>query len=171
MVLLFALAVLAVYMGVAAIVGAFLAGMALSESIGPQTKDLSQGVTELLAPFFLAGVGLRVDPGSFSGGMGLLLAAVLLVIAVVSKVAGCGLGALRLGRVDALRVGVGMIPRGEVGMAVAQLGLTAGIIAHGVYSSVVLVAVATTLLAPPLMKLAFRGAAHDAAGEETFHLG
>jgi Kef-type K+ transport system membrane component KefB len=77
--------------------------MALSESIGPRTKDLSQGVTELLAPFFLAGVGLRVDPGSFAGGMGLLLAAVLLAVAVVSKVGGCGLGALRLGRADALR--------------------------------------------------------------------
>jgi Kef-type K+ transport system membrane component KefB len=64
-----------------------------------------------------------------------------------------------------------MIPRGEVGMAVAQLGLAAGIIAHGVYSAVVLVAVATTLLAPPLMKLAFRGASANSIADEDFRIG
>ena len=64
--LLFALAVLAVYTGVAAIVGAFLAGMALAESTGPRVRDLAHGVTELLVPFFLAGIGLHVDLSAFS---------------------------------------------------------------------------------------------------------
>src|SRR5262249_43185314 len=61
MVVLFGLALLAVYAGVAAIIGAFLAGMALSDSLGDRVKDLSHGVSELLVPFFLAGIGLHLD--------------------------------------------------------------------------------------------------------------
>ena len=157
MILLFTFAVLAVYAGVAAIVGAFLAGLALSEHVQPRVKDLSQGVSELLVPFFLAGIGLRVDLGAFLSWPTLALAGVLLVIAAGSKVIGCGLGAMRLGRADALRVGVGMVPRGEVGMVVAQIGLATGVLVQSVYSAIVFVAVATTLMAPPLLKLAFRG--------------
>jgi len=68
------------------------------------------------------------------------------------------LGAIRLGRKDAVRVGVGMIPRGEVGMVVAQIGLAMGVIAQGVYGTIVFMSVATTLVAPPLLKWAYRGA-------------
>ena len=68
-----------------------------------------------------------------------------------------------------MRVGVGMIPRGEVGMVVAQIGLNLGVIAHGVYATIVFMSVATTLIAPPLLKLAFRGAPdtrpHDTIAE------
>ena len=157
MILLFGLAVLAIYAGVAAIVGAFLAGLTLSEHIEHRAKDLTQGVSELLTPFFLVSIGLKVDLTAFGSGRTIALAAVLLVIAAVSKVVGCGLGAIRLGKADALRVGVGMIPRGEVGMVVAQIGLTAGVIGRSVYSAIVFVTVATTIIAPPLLKLAFRG--------------
>src|SRR6185369_14628451 len=118
MTLLFALSLLAVYAGVAAIVGAFLAGMALSETVERRVADLTSGVSELLAPFFLAGIGMQFDISTFRSGSTLGLAGVILLIAVISKFAGCGLGALRLGRAEALRVGVGMIPRGEVGMVV-----------------------------------------------------
>ena len=62
-----------------------------------------------------------------------------------------------MGRRDALRVGVGMIPRGEVGMVVAQIGLRMGVMAEAVYGIIVFMSVATTLIAPPLLKLAFRG--------------
>jgi len=157
MILLFGLAVLAIYAGVAAIVGAFLAGLTLSEHIEHSAKDLTQGVSELLTPFFLVSIGLKVDLTAFGSGRTIALAAVLLVIAAASKVVGCGLGAIRLGKADALRVGVGMIPRGEVGMVVAQIGLTAGVIGRSVYSAIVFVTVATTIIAPPLLKLAFRG--------------
>ncbi len=61
-----ALVLAAVYIGVAAIVGAFLAGLALAESTGPRVRDLAQGVSELLVPFFLAGIGLHVDLSAFS---------------------------------------------------------------------------------------------------------
>lgn len=153
---LFALALLAVYTGVAAIVGAFLAGLALSEITGDRERDLAQGVSELLVPFFLAGIGLHVDLSAFAHPKTAVLAAVILAAAVVSKFIGCGLGALGMGKADALRIGVGMIPRGEVGMVVAQIGLGFGILSQSSYGVVVFMSVATTIVAPPLIKVAYR---------------
>ena len=155
MTLLFALSVLAVYAGVAAIVGAFLAGMALSENAEGRVADLTNGVAELLVPFFLVGIGLHFDLSAFAGAGTLALAAVLLLAAVLSKFVACGAVALRMGRTDAIRVGVGMVPRGEVGMVVAQIGLNLGVIGHHIYGTIVFLSVATTLIAPPLLKLAF----------------
>ena len=172
--LLFALSLLAVYTGVAAIVGAFLAGLAMAESSGQRERDLSTGVTELLVPFFLAGIGLHVDLSAFANTSTALLAAVILAAAVISKFIGCGLGALSLGKVDALRIGVGMIPRGEVGMVVAQIGLGFGIITQNVYSVVVFMSVATTIVAPPLLKIAYRTLLASGTlqpAEDEFHLG
>ena len=154
--LLFALALLAVYTGVAAIVGAFLAGLALGESTGERERDLAQGVGELLVPFFLAGIGLHVDLSAFVHPKTAGLAILILAAAVVSKFIGCGLGALGMGKPDALRVGVGMIPRGEVGMVVAQIGLGFGILSQSSYGVVVFMSVATTIVAPPLIKVAYR---------------
>jgi Kef-type K+ transport system membrane component KefB len=172
MCLLFALSVGAVYAGVAAIVGAFLAGLALAETAAPRLRDLTHGVTELLVPFFLAGIGLHVDLSVFSDSGNILLATIILVAAIISKFAGCGFGALGLGRADALRVGVGMIPRGEVGMVVAQIGLGLGIIRQNVYGVIVFMLVATTILAAPLLKIAFRGIVPDGTKEkEEFRLG
>jgi Kef-type K+ transport system membrane component KefB len=172
--LLFALSLAAVYIGVAAIVGAFLAGLALAESTGTRVRDLAHGVTELLVPFFLAGIGLHVSLSAFSSRRNALLAVVILVAAVVSKFIGCGLGALGLGKADALRIGVGMIPRGEVGMVVAQIGLGFGIISQNVYGVVVFMSVATTIVAPPLIKITFRSLMNSKQAEEpeeAFRLG
>jgi Kef-type K+ transport system membrane component KefB len=172
MCLMFALSVGAIYTGVAAIVGAFLAGLALAETTEPRVRDLAHGVTELLLPFFLAGIGLHVDLTAFSSPRTMILAAVILLAAVVSKFIGCGLGGLGLGKADALRVGVGMIPRGEVGMVVAQIGLGFGIIEQSVYGVVVFMSVATTVVAPPLISMAFRGLVPVGEGEkEEFRLG
>jgi Kef-type K+ transport system membrane component KefB len=157
MTLLFALSVLAVYAGVAAIIGAFLAGMALSETVERRVSDFTNGVSELLVPFFLAGIGLQFDPAPFRSPSMLGLAALILAACIVSKVAACALAAARLGRADAIRVGVGMIPRGEVAMVVAQLGLRIGAIAAGVYGVIVFISVGTAMIAPPLLKRAFRG--------------
>jgi len=164
--LLFALSLLAVYIGVAAIVGAFMAGLALAESTGNRVRDFSFGVSELLVPFFLAGIGLHVDLTAFSNWRNALLAVIILAAAIVSKFIGCGLGAWRLGTADALRVGVGMIPRGEVGMVVAQIGLGFGIIRQSVYGVVVFMSVATTIVAPPLIKLAYRKLLETGQAEE-----
>jgi len=159
MILLFALAVFATYAGVAAIIGAFLAGVALAESVSHRVHDLAQGVTELLVPFFLAGIGLALDISVLKDPRTLTLAAVITVAAIVSKFVGCGLGAVSLGWPDARRIGAGMVPRGEVGMVVAQIGAGLGIITKATYSIVVVMAVMTTVVAPVLLTLTFRSLA------------
>jgi Kef-type K+ transport system membrane component KefB len=164
--LLFALSLLAVYAGVAAIIGAFLAGMALSETVERRVHDLTNGVAELLVPFFLVGIGLHFDPTPFRRPAVLVLAVVIIVAAVLSKFLGCGAAALRMGRTDAVRIGVGMVPRGEVGMVVAQIGLNMNAMAPAVYDVIVAMSVATTLIAPPLLNLAFRAETPSRGSEE-----
>jgi Kef-type K+ transport system membrane component KefB len=171
MVLLFGLALLSVYMGVAAIIGAFLAGMALAETVSHRVHDLVHGVSELLVPFFLAGIGLHMELSAFSSAPTILLALAILAAAVISKWIGCGLGAWRLGRTDAIRVGVGMVPRGEVGMVVAQIGLGLGTITQEIYGVVVFMAVMTTIVAPPLLSWAYRGETAAGPPVEQLHLG
>ncbi|MCC6585281.1 MAG: cation:proton antiporter [Bryobacterales bacterium] len=166
MILLFGLSVVSVYMGVAAIIGAFLAGMALSENVTTRVHDLVFGVSELFVPFFLAGIGLHMDLTAIGNLHVLTLAIVILIAAVISKIVGCGLGAVKLGRTDALRVGVGMVPRGEVGMVVAQIGLSLGVVKKEIYGVVVFMSVMTTIIAPALLTWAYRGAAVEDTGEE-----
>jgi Kef-type K+ transport system membrane component KefB len=166
LIVLFALAVLAAYVGVAAIVGAFLAGMALSETVNERVHDLAHGITELLVPFFLAGIGLHLDISAFTTRRTLLLTAIIFAVAVISKFGGCALGAWRLPRADRIRIGVGMVPRGEVGMVAAQMGLSLGVIEKPLFAVVVFMAIATTLLAPPLLSYAFRDTAVTAVEEE-----
>ncbi|MCX6594367.1 MAG: cation:proton antiporter [Acidobacteria bacterium] len=158
LVLLFGLSVLAVYAGVAAIVGAFLAGMALGESADQRVHELTSGAAELLVPFFLVNIGLQLDPKVFLDPVALVPALLIFVAAVFSKLFGAGLGAFRLGRRDAFKVGIGMIPRGEVGMVVAQIGLSFGVVPQNIYAAVVFMSVMTTIVAPPLLKWAYRDA-------------
>ena len=170
LIVLFALSLLAVYIGVAAIVGAFLAGLAFSATATKRVQDLAHGITELLVPFFLANIGLQLNLSDFRNNRVIWLSIALLILAVITKLVGCGLGAIRLGRSDALRIGFGMVPRGEVGMIVAQIGLQIGIIERPVYAAVVFMAVGTTMLAPPLLNWAFRGAVGTTPAED-FSLG
>ncbi|BDC48257.1 sodium:proton antiporter [Bryobacterales bacterium F-183] len=170
LVFLFVLAVGAAYAGVAAIVGAFLAGMALSESINHRVHDLVHGVTELLVPFFLAGIGVQMDISIFRDSSALTLAIIISVAAVLSKMVGCGLAARTLGKRAAMQVGIGMVPRGEVGMVVAQIGMTMGVVPAHIYGVVVFMAIITTVIAPPLLAIAFKGEAGGPA-EERFQLG
>ncbi len=138
LVFLFALALLAQYTGVAAIVGAFLAGLALSDSADARVRTLTRGVSELLVPFFLAGIGLHLNFAVFRSTSTVVLALVILATAIVTKLIGCGAGALSLGWNNVLKIGLGMVPRGEVGMVVAQIGLGMSVISTQIYSVVVL---------------------------------
>jgi Kef-type K+ transport system membrane component KefB len=153
---LFGLALLASYAGVAAIIGAFLAGMALSQSVGQREHDLTNGIAEFTVPFFLALLGLKIDLHAMKEPDLILWGGVLVVVAALTKVM-AGWGATGVSAKDKLRIGVGMIPRGEVGMVVAQLGLTLGVVSLKTYNVVVLIAVATTVIAPPLLSIVFRG--------------
>jgi Kef-type K+ transport system membrane component KefB len=155
-----------VYAGVAAIIGAFLAGMALSEAVDRRVHDLTQGVTELTVPFFLVGIGLNLDGSVFSDPRNLLFAVIVILAAVIGKFAGCGLAAQGAGRREAIRVGVGMIPRGEVGMVVAQIGASLGVVSKNVYGTIVLMSLVTTLIAPALLRRAYRESAPSITAEE-----
>jgi len=91
------------------------------------------------------------------------MAMVISLLAIVSKLIGCGLPLLREGWPTALRVGVGMMPRGEVTLIVALVGLQSGILSQSAYGILVLMTVVTTILAPPLLRVLFRSQAKNSA--------
>ncbi|HEV2762195.1 MAG TPA: cation:proton antiporter [Pyrinomonadaceae bacterium] len=157
--LCFGLSVAAAYVGVAAIIGAFLAGMTLAEaSEGNETMHKqTSGVTEFLVPFFLANIGMQLDLSVFRDGSVVALSVLVTIVAVLTKLVGCGAGAWNLGARRAAQVGVGMVPRGEVGIIVAQLGLSLALISQSIYGVVLFMAVATTLVAPPVLKRLYAG--------------
>jgi Kef-type K+ transport system membrane component KefB len=159
--LFLALAMAASYISVAAIIGAFLAGMALSEAVeGTDMPYQTEAVTEFLLPFFLASIGMQLKLNSFLTTEVIVLALVVTLFAVLSKLIGCGLGAWSLGRKKAMQVGMGMVPRGEVGIVVAQIGLGLAAVSDAAYGVVLFMSVATTLIAPPFIVRLFKGEAH-----------
>lgn len=167
LVLCFGLSLMSLYFGVAAIIGAFLAGMAMAESTenDPSTHKLTAGVTEFLVPFFLVNIGMQLNISVFKDPSVVVLAIIVTVIAVITKFIGGGLGAWGMTRREMAQIGVGMIPRGEVGIVVAQIGLGMAAITEKFFASVLFMAVATTLIAPPLIKL-FYSEDKDADGVE-----
>jgi Kef-type K+ transport system membrane component KefB len=151
------LALVASYIGVAAIIGAFLAGMALSESTeGTDMPHQAEAVTEFLLPFFLTNIGMQVKLDALLNRNTIILALVVTILAVLSKLIGCGVAALPLGKKKAAQIGMGMVPRGEVGVVVAQIGLSLNAVDAATYGVVLLMAVATTLIAPPFLVRLFR---------------
>ena len=157
LILCLGLSVASIYFGVAAIIGAFLAGMAMAEATEDNHKmhQLTSGVTEFFVPFFLVNIGMQLNLSVFRDGSMIALALVITVVAVITKFVGGGLGAWGMRRREMAQVGVGMIPRGEVGIVVAQIGLGLAAISEQFFASVVFMAVATTLIAPPLIKHLF----------------
>jgi len=147
---------LAVKIGMAAIIGAFFAGLVFAD-YAPQWNLLPRvaGITEFLAPFFFFAIGARLNLTLMNRQI-LVAAAVISVLAVISKVIGCGLPMLGQGWRQVLQVGTGMMPRGEVALIVALVGLQSGIVTQGTYAIVVLMTAVTTVLAPPLLRLLFR---------------
>lgn len=151
------LSVAAGEVGMAAIIGAFLAGLALAEKKEDwDLEERAEGVRTFLSPFFFVVLGMNLDLASFASPGILGLAAVLTAVAIVGKLVGCGVGALSLGLKNSLRVGVGMIPRGEVGLIVALLGMQTGIVSHPVYAMVIFMVVVTTVTAPFALILLYR---------------
>jgi Na+:H+ antiporter len=164
LVLCFGLAALASLIGIAGIVGAFLAGVALSEATdGTKLHQQSRALTEFTTPFFLVSIGMKLKLAIFLSSEVLLLSLVVALLAVLTKFVGCGLGSLKMGRRRAVQIGVGMVPRGEVGIVVAQIGIAIAAVCDTIYGVVLAMAVITTLVAPPLIKLAFAGEPRVAA--------
>lgn len=149
------LAALSGAIGLASLIGAFLAGM-IFEFSRDEVATQIEPVYELLVPLFFAITGTQLDPTVFSEPEILGLGAAITFIAVASKLASGYLGAVGLTRPGRLVVGVGMIPRGEVGLIVASLGLGLGVISEDLFGVVVVMTVVTTLVTPPVLGPAIR---------------
>jgi Kef-type K+ transport system membrane component KefB len=152
------LALAATFLGLAAIIGAFLAGMAAAETT--QREALEKQLRPILAflvPFFFVVTGAKVvlaDLGTLSA-LGALL--IVTLLAIIGKLVGGGLGALSLGTKDALIVGTGMVPRGEVGIIVASLGLQAGVFSGRTYAIIIAMSLLTSIVAPPVLGVLLKG--------------
>lgn len=142
----------------AAITGAFLAGLFLSRSPLRERIQASVSVIAygLFVPIFFISVGLVADAHVLAGDA-LWLIVAMIVVAIISKVAGAGLGArlAGFGNLEALQLGAGMMSRGEVGLIVATLGVSEGLLSGQVFSGVVGVVIVTTLLTPPALRFLF----------------
>jgi Kef-type K+ transport system membrane component KefB len=120
-----------------------------------EQSPIEQEVAPLYAffpPFFFAFIGLEVSLAAFGDLDTLALLAGVTLLAVATKFAGAYLGAMRMGRRDATFVGVGMVPRGEVGIIVAGIGNTTGTIDAELFAVIVAMSVLTTLLVPPVLR-------------------
>ena len=154
--------------GVAAITGAFIAGVGLSKLTAALKHDIEQTMSHLayvfLVPIFFVDVGLETDLSAFPlEALPFML--ILLLMAVISKVFGAGFGA-RVGGFnlrESLRVGVCMVSRGEVGLIIISIGLTSGILDGGseLYASLFMVILLTTVLTPPMVRWVFQGRNQD----------
>ena len=150
--------------GVAAITGAFIAGVGLSKLTNRNTKhEIEQTMSHLayvfLVPIFFVDVGLETDLSAFPPDA-ILLTVALLIVAIISKVVGAGIGA-RLGGFDnweSLRVGVCMISRGEVGLIIISIGLSNNMLdsSSPLYAALFMVILLTTVLTPPMVRWVFQ---------------
>jgi Kef-type K+ transport system membrane component KefB len=155
----FLLAFTAEEFGVAAIIGAYFTGIVFSMT--PFATRVEQDITSIaytvFTPLFFVGIGLKV---SFAGIGDIILPALAIIgVAVLGKLIGSGIGAKISGfsNIDALRIGIGMIPRAEVALIIANLGRSLGIINEAIFTSTILMVVVTTLITPPLLKKAYDG--------------
>jgi Kef-type K+ transport system membrane component KefB len=150
--LMLAVALLSAGIGLAAIIGAFVAGLIVAETEArDELEHEIRPLASIFTPFFFAVTGAQLDLGALLDPAVALLAVVLAAVGIVTKALGGILGARSIGRWGSVAVGFGMVPRGEVGIVVANLGLLAGLLTNGTFSAVVVAVVLTTVVAPYLL--------------------
>ena len=154
----FGAAALAGSIGLSPIVGAFAVGMALSTTkVFEKVENYIGKIGLIFAPLFFAIIGAQVDLRAVDLNI-LMISAVIIVVAVVTKLLGCGLPAMLFlkSKAQGMRVGIGMISRGEVGLIVAGVGVTAGVLTSEVYSTIVIMVAVTTIITPIWLKMEYR---------------
>lgn len=157
------------FFGVADITGAFFAGLIITKTTHTDyiARRFSTLSYLLLSPVFFANIGLQVVLPKMST-MIIVFAVVLVLVAVLTKVVGCGLGAklCKYSNQDCMRIGTGMISRGEVALIVASKGNAVGLMSADLLGPVVIVVVITTIIAPIFLKMTFSGKKKESAYEE-----
>jgi len=162
-IMMFTFALLSAYIGLAAIIGAFVAGLIIAET--EAREELEHEIRPLgliFTPFFFGVTGAQLDLGSLLDPGILVLAIVLTVAGVVTKALGGILGARSIGRWGSIAVGAGMVPRGEVGIVVVNLGLGAGLLGAGIFNGLLVAVVLTTVIAPYLLQIVIPRANEEA---------
>ena len=154
----FGAAALAGSIGLSPIVGAFAVGMALSTTkVFEKVENFIGKIGLIFAPLFFAIIGAQVDLRAVDLNI-LILSGAVIIVAVVTKLFGCGLPAMLFlkNKAQGMRVGIGMISRGEVGLIVAGVGVTAGVLTSEVYSTIVIMVAVTTIITPIWLKMEYK---------------
>ena len=154
----FGAAALAGSIGLSPIVGAFAVGMALSTTkVFEKIESYVGKIGLIFAPLFFAIIGAQVDLRAVDLNI-LMLSGVIVLVAVTTKLFGCGLPAMYFlkSKSAGMKVGIGMISRGEVGLIVAGVGVTAGILTSEVYSTIIIMVLVTTIITPIWLKIEYR---------------
>ena len=154
----FGAAGIAAFVGLSPIVGAFAVGMAVASTrLIKQVDEYAEKLLIIFGPLFFAIIGAQVDLRGVNLEV-LYLSGIVIVIAIVTKIVGCGLPSLIFlkDKTKALRVGIGMISRGEVGLIVAGIGVSAGVLTSDIYPTVIIMVALTTIITPIWLKKSFK---------------
>jgi fructose-specific phosphotransferase system IIA component len=145
--------------GLAMIIGAYVTGLSLSKTdIAAVIQERIHGLYEFFVPLFFAVMGMLVNVGELLSFDVLAFGLIYTVIAILAKIIGCGIPTLALGfnAKGAARIGIGMIPRGEVALIIAGIGMTAGILDERLFGVTIMMTLITTLVAPPLLNFTLK---------------
>lgn len=154
----FAAAGIAAFLGLSPIVGAFAIGMAVASTrIIHQVHEYVDKLQIIFAPLFFAIIGAQVDLRGVNLDV-LLIAGIMVAVAVVTKLVGTGLPSMIFlkDRTKSMRVGIGMVSRGEVGLIVAGVGVTSGALTNDIYTAVIIMVAATTIITPIWLKISYK---------------
>jgi Kef-type K+ transport system membrane component KefB len=148
---------IAALLGLSPIVGAFAVGMAVASSrIIRRVEEYVDKLEIIFAPLFFAIIGAQVDLTGVNLNV-LYLSSIIIIVAIVTKLIGCGLPAMIFlkDRTKSLKVGIGMISRGEIGLIVAGIGVTSGALSSNIYTTVIIMVAITTIITPIWLKKAY----------------
>jgi Kef-type K+ transport system membrane component KefB len=154
----FGIAGIAAYVGLSPIVGAFAAGMAVaSTKLIKQVEEYAHKLQFIFAPLFFAIIGAQVDLRGINIDV-LIIAGIIIAIAILSKLIGCGLPSMLFlkDKTKSMRVGIGMVSRGEVGLIVAGVGVTSGVLTTDIYTSIIIMVAITTIITPIWLKRSYK---------------
>lgn len=154
----FGAAGIAAFVGLSPIVGAFSVGMAVASTrIIKQVEEYVSKLGIIFAPLFFAIIGAQVDLRGVNLEV-LYLSGIIIVVAAITKLVGCGLPAMIFlkEKSKAMKVGIGMISRGEVGLIVAGVGVSSGALSSDIYTTVIIMVAVTTIITPVWLKIAYQ---------------